>query len=280
MEVSTWFLICVGLSAVLILLRLIARRAEKGFHKRLDDDIIYGVDDIPYDHRLAQMRDKFRADGTPPMRDRRPVGKHPALGMPYGHSGQAANVTAHHRLTLTPRQLERVNIQRKLQGRAPLNRAGFSNAVSHAWDQPRKQPDTTSDWLTYLIMYEVFFADHQSSRVSCDTGITISPDQPYNGQGGGYGGAGASGDWTSAPSGTAAVAAAIALAPSYTSADPLSDPGSYKGGDVSSSDTSSSYSSPSSPDSSSSSSSYDSGSSSSDGGGGGGGDSGGGGGGD
>lgn len=147
-------------------------------------------------------------------------------------------------ITLTPRQLEHVNIQRKLRNRPPLNAAGFNNAVAHAWDQGRRQPDTSSNWLTYLILYECFFAHHQASTVA-DTGhgLIIDPSLPYNGQVGEVPGAGAAGVDVYAP-----IAASIAT-PDLTlrddgasfsepgtgqiidqrSLDALSDPNSFKG---------------------------------------------------
>lgn len=133
---------------------------------------------------------------------------------------------------LTPRQLERVNIQRKLRGRQPLNRRGFTNAVANAW-QPGKQPDNTADWLTYLILYECLLDAHATGRVYVDTGLTITPEAPYNGHGGEFAGAGASGDWRSPDASTAAAASAImADGPIHDDRpmqDPLSDPNSYKG---------------------------------------------------
>jgi len=214
----------------------------------------------------------------------RPMRKSPTLAAPYVPST----------IYLTPRQLERVNIERRWLGKPALNIAGIQNAVAHAWDQPRKQPDNGTDWITYLILYEVLFADHQSSHCHVPSGIAIDPEKPYNGQGGEYAGAGASGSWTNDPAATAVAVGIVASA----SADPLSDPASFKGssdqdpkyqpGDTVGGyaarsepmpEPAPSYTAPSAPsvsDSSSSysSSSYDSGSSSS-----GGGDSGGGGGG-
>lgn len=140
----------------------------------------------------------------------RPISKSPALSAPYGQQKPATPRT----ITLTPRELERVNTQRRLAGRPPLNKAGFKNAIAHAWDQPRRQPDTTNGWLTYFILYQVFLADHQQLRLGVDGYITIKPDEPYNGQGGEFAGAGASGSWE-APAATAA-----ALAVGYGAVEP------------------------------------------------------------
>ena len=193
-----------------------------------------------------------------------------------------ARASAKPKIFLTPRQLERVNIQRKLRNKPPLNQAGFANAAAHAWDQPRRQPDNSSDWLMYFVMYECFIADHQSHLVAPSGGLTIDPNLPYNGQGGEFAGAGASGDWARSDP-YAALALTLDLTPApdgFAPLPPPSDSGSYSPGDTvggygstpdptpSVSDSSSSYSS-SSSDSSSSSSSSDSGSSGGDSGGGG-----------
>jgi hypothetical protein len=185
-----------------------------------------------------KQEDRAFGDGKPPTRQ---FGKRiaPPVKLPT--------------IALTPRQIERVNIQRKLRGKPPLNRAGIKNAVAHAWDQPRKQPDNSGDWLVYLILYECLLSDHQGHTCAGAGGFTIDPNLPYNGAGGEFAGAGASGDWTS-PDALRATAAP----PDTYSAPSAPDP-------------SPSYSS-SSDSSSSSSSSSDSSSSSSDSGGGGGGE--------
>lgn len=210
-------------------------------------DIDPYLDLAPSSPALAAAREKFRDGGTlgfkePDMATRH-ARRHPALDAPYGvgsgFTGLAARASEHRKsmlaaraserrksIFLTPRQLERVNIQRRLGGRSPLNRAGFTNAVAHAWDQPIRQPDTSNDWLTYLILYECLFADHTSPRVGGTIGLTITPDAPYNGHGGEFAGAGASGSWTSPDASTAAAAAAI---DTRAPVDPLSDPNSYKG---------------------------------------------------
>ena len=122
----------------------------------------------------------------------RKVGMHPALFAGYGRDDSLDDV--HHRtlgggrpparasakpkIFLTPRQLERVNIQRKLRNKPPLNQVGFANAAAHAWDQPRRQPDNSSEWLMYFVMYECLIADHQSHLVSASGSLTIDPKQP------------------------------------------------------------------------------------------------------
>lgn len=161
------------------------RKAEKNF--------ITDVSEIPVEHR-------YRDGGTVGFRGpddsiERVIGKHPALGAPYKREGYPKTM-----VTLNPRQLERVNTQRKLRGKPPLNRAGFANAIAHAhpygWSDTPRQPTSTNDWLTYLILYECLFAGHQSPTVACGGYVTIDPNMPYNGQGGEFAGAGASGNWT------------------------------------------------------------------------------------
>jgi hypothetical protein len=136
----------------------------------------------------------YRDGGTVIPRPR-PVGRSPALDAPYGRNefGGALKPT----VTLTPRMLEHVNIQRRMRGAAPLNRDGFKNAISHPWDRyDVRQPESRNDWLTYFIMYECLFSEHQSSRTAGVGGLTIDPNLPYNGGGGEFAGAGASGDWS------------------------------------------------------------------------------------
>jgi hypothetical protein len=127
------------------------------------------------------------------------------------HSRTLAAIATSRSILLTPRMLERVNLQRKMRNRQPLTREGFQNAIAHAWDRPAKQPDTLSTWLSYLIVYEVLYSDigHSSNRIDAhgNQGIAIDATQPYNGQGGEFGGAGASGTWEP---GVAQAGAAIA----------------------------------------------------------------------
>lgn len=301
-----WFVYTVGALLALIVLILALKRTPKppsGYRKVVDNgDIGLDIpktgkstmhDNSPY----GRTRDIYRDGGTigfrrdldepwkraaanlrkhPPVEAKshpRPTAKSPAFSAPYGRKPA---------IVLSPRQLERVNIQRRLAGRQPLNRAGFSNAIAHAWDQPRRQPDTSSDWLTYLILYQCFLSDHQQHRVAVDHFLAIDPDLPYNGHGGEFAGAGASGSWEGS---TAAAglgfASGIAGIDAYSNAGPdtgqAPEPAPERSAPAySAPEPSPGYSAPepsySAPDSGSSSSSYDSGSSS------GGGDSGGGGG--
>lgn len=195
--------------------------------------IIRDFEDIPDAHRyrdggsfgFAGPADHTLGSGKPPARS---VGRHPALDASYGKK----------RFTLTPRALERVNTQRKLAGRAPLNQRGFANAIAHPWDRwehPRYRSE--SEWLQYLILYEVLYAEHQSPTVSCDAYIVIDESAPYNGQGGEYAGAGASGDWgrpgdlspASAPE-TGSYQPGDTVG-GYAASMALSDPNSFKGPD-------------------------------------------------
>lgn len=144
----------------------------------------------------------YRDGGT--VTPRRHVGRHPALDMSYGKQAPVRQKT----ISLTPRMLERMNYERRRRGAPPLNRAGIIAATAVA-SNTQRQPDTSTDWLTYLILYEVLFNDHQSSYCSGTGGVTIDPNQPFNGAGGAFSGAGASGDWMNAPV-TASIAADLA----------------------------------------------------------------------
>jgi hypothetical protein len=236
------------------------------------------------------------------------VGRSPALDLPYGRHkrfGKRTEPPVRYRaISLTPRMLERMNHERRRRGAPPLNREGIKAAVATASTEyvthGNRQPGTSSDWLTYLILYEVLFDDHKSTYCTGTGGFTVDPNQPFNGAGGEFAGAGASGDWTAAPV-TASIAATIVQPESFAPI-PMGDQvgdggGKYSAGDFvggyggggypqsqpsdpsssgpgpsysapdpspsSSSSDSSSSSSSSSDSRSSSSSSYDSGSSSS-----------------
>lgn len=157
--------------------------------------------------RLMRRRepDFYDIDRLPPLRD-----DHPALG--GGKPPARSNPRTRH-VALTPRMIERVNIQRKLRGKPPMNRAGFQNAIAHPWGRSdERRPSNDAGWLAYLIAYNVFSQDHMASTVGQAGGIMIDHDAPYNGQGGAFAGAGASGSWgnLSAPD-VAAAAATIVL---------------------------------------------------------------------
>lgn len=189
-------------------------------------------------------------------------------------------------IQLTPRMLERVNTQRKLRGRSPLSRTGIKAAVATASVEQQtygnRQPSTNDQWLTYLILYQCFLSDHHSHTVGGVGGLIIDPNVPLNGMemGGTFGGAGASGDWTSAPQGVTD-AASLAVG-DYSGAKDYASGGFVRGDDVPTvvhdpapsytPDPTPSYSAPdpspsySAPDTSSSYSSSDTGSSPSGGG--------------
>lgn len=186
---------------------------------------VYGTDDGQPD---AFYRDGgitgygARRDGRVTF-GKRNVGKHPALGAPYGQQSSQ-------RVVLTPRQVERINIQRKLRGKPPFNRTGLTNAIAHPWDRyDVRQPQNTNDWLSYLIMYEIIFSDHQAHTVGGCGGVAIDPGAPYNGQGGEFAGAGASGSWGDPVVRAQATAIEIGI-PFASDADPKYSPGDTVGG--------------------------------------------------
>jgi hypothetical protein len=77
--------------------------------------------------------------------------------------------------TLTPRQLEHINIQRKVRGKSPLGLEGFQDAVTYAWGEPHLRPITIDDWIAYLILYECFCVQPMTVKVSGGLGLTIRP---------------------------------------------------------------------------------------------------------
>lgn len=91
---------------------------------------------------------------------------------------------------LTARDLERINIRRKLADRRPLTLGGFTNGLAAA---PPNQ--SGSDLLMWLLIFESSQPGHYGHRCSVESGISVTPDAPYNGLGGSYGGAGSSGSW-------------------------------------------------------------------------------------
>jgi len=197
--------IALGLFCLAVLLRLIFWKMPKPTGAQCHAD--YGRDDSLADVQqptIKSARDNITFESI--RREERVLGKHPALGAPFGK--RTVPPVRKPTVTLTPRMIERANVQRRHEGRKPLTREGVKAAIATASTDTR-QPNTTNDWLTYLILYECFFADHQSHATGGVGGFTIDPNLPYNGQGGEYSGAGASGNWTSASAPTAAVATDI-----------------------------------------------------------------------
>lgn len=196
------------------------------FRPRRKPEAVYGTDDGQADvYRETSIGRNARTTFEKIKREERAIGRHPGLDAPYGKRAVPPN--AKKIVAITPRQMESVNIKRKLRGYPPLNRKGVQNAISSAWDTPRREPATSNDWLTYLILYEVFTDDHKSHTCAGTGGFTIDPNQPYNGQGGEFAGAGASGSWTDAPPDVSSAAALISTGSHF--ADNLSEPASFKG---------------------------------------------------
>lgn len=219
--VNYWFPVSLGLILASVLYRLAVMRPKK---------IAAKYEETSIGRNASMTFEKIKAERDPSVenvfgkRPHRPVGKHPALAAPYSRPRA---------IVLTPRMLERVNIERRHVGKRPLNRDGIRNAVSHAANQSR-QPDNSNDWLMYLILYENFRSDHAQSHCSGTGSVVIDPTLPGNGQGGEFGGAGASGAWTNPPAQVATVAAGIAVGASTeylaSQRDPDQDP-KYKPGD-------------------------------------------------
>lgn len=122
------------------------------------------------------------ADLDPP----RPVGKHPALGAVYRqgpmlHYGGTS-------ITLTPRQLEHINIWRRRDGKYPMSVAGFRAAIADQARTGASPIHSNDEWLTYLISASNSeIPEHHSFRVAVDTSIDIQTDMPFYGQFGGAG---------------------------------------------------------------------------------------------
>lgn len=233
----------------------------------------YPTDSAP---ALDRMRDRMTVGfKEPDMEKRHAARRFPNARRDFGSRPPVRKPA----VFLTPHQLTRINRERMARGYRPLNREGFKAATARASMYDR-QPDTSTDWITYFILYEMLSGSMTQSSAQCNVGLTIQPDAPFNGHDGEYGGAGASGNWQDTSPVTTSLAAGIADMPPV-------DPYAVVAASIASPDTSSytppqasepAYSAPdptpsySAPDPSPSYSSSDSGSS-------GGGDSGGGGGG-
>jgi hypothetical protein len=217
--IITWCIIAATGAAVLPY--IIGKRALRK-KSRLGASSAYGHRSVYESPALKAARERFREGGTITPRATPFISTGPRWGSPCGRAACEPNLqnipvrtedglkirrtfiaSPGHKLTrrksifLTARELEHVNIKRRLSGKPPLTRAGFTNAAALAWDRPERQPDTVADWLTYLTVYECSIPGHTSPRTSVDTGLTITPDAPYNGHWGEYTGAGTIGDWTS-----------------------------------------------------------------------------------
>lgn len=202
MSPFTIFGLCILAVLSTVILALSGRRRPKQDEFPLSRRAVSGR--RPRSKPASYGRDDGQADVQPTFRE---IKKSEALSAPFGKRAFVPP-TVHPTIALTPRMLERVNVQRKLRNKMPLNRAGFKNAVAHAWDRWEvSQTMDQTQWLAYLIAYQVLIADHQSVRCAGAGGLTIDPKAPYYGQGGEFDGAGASGQWDS---GTAAAASAIA----------------------------------------------------------------------
>lgn len=106
-------------------------------------------------------------------------------------------------ITLTPRHLEHINILRRRDNKPLLNAVGSRTAIARqATAAEPRTVTTTNDWVAYLIAYAVLSSEHQQSRVACEHSIAISPDAPFNGQGGRFAGAGATSSFDAPPAAT------------------------------------------------------------------------------
>lgn len=225
MTFGTLFIIVLALGLLAILARLILRTPAP----RLKDGgpPPERVENLSDNVALDRARERFRDGGTMRFGEK----------LPRGDAGFRPSVrqAAVSQIHLTPRNLSLINSRRRSRGLPAMNRRGFQAAIAAAPVRPSASHD---DWLTYLIIYECLFADHQGRTP--DTSITVTPDAPFNGQGGTFAGAGASGDWpaggdpapaTIEPGSRVGLGLAVGAAAAAYAVDPLSDPNSYKGGD-------------------------------------------------
>jgi hypothetical protein len=74
-------------------------------------------------------------------------------------------------IKLTARDLARINTQRKLHGRPPLNKRGFQASIAKAWDQPVRQPQTHGEWLTYFVLFECLIASNHRAAEEAATAL-------------------------------------------------------------------------------------------------------------
>jgi hypothetical protein len=155
------------------------------FSRRKPKPAEYGRDDSQADVQPPSLTD---LDG-PFRRAAENARKHPPVEAKYHPRPTSRKPT----ILLTPRQIERVNTQRKLRGAPCLSRKGLTNAI--AFPPTVRDPQTSDDWLAYLIACEVVAPAHQTPYIGGHGSVTIDPNAPFNGHGGEYGGAGASRDW-------------------------------------------------------------------------------------
>lgn len=77
------------------------------------------------------------------------------------------------RIHLTTRQLESLNIRRRLAGKLPLSKFGFMIAVRTAPPEFSCCADAAR-WITYLTAYEARTTEETTPRVSCDYSMWVS----------------------------------------------------------------------------------------------------------
>lgn len=189
------------LGAILLLVTLIVawppRRRHLGAHQRFSRDMAENAERNRNASRRAAADAINASYGVSSSELERPfeiarknVEKHPPVEAPF-HPRPFSDPTIKGSLLLTRRDLEHINIQRRLKGRPPMNMYGFQRAVANK----SLEDNSSSAWFTYLILYETMGLSDTSSRTSVDANLRIDPACPYNGQGGAFAGAGATGDW-------------------------------------------------------------------------------------
>jgi hypothetical protein len=165
---------------------------------------------------LDRMRDRMTVGfKEPDMEKRHEARRFPRARRDFGSRPPVRKPA----IFLTPRQLTYINEHRRVQGLRPLNREGFKAATARA-SMYERQPDTSTEWITYFILYEVLSGLLTQTSAHCNVGLTIQPDAPFNGHDGEFGGAGASGNWQDAPAAVTMTASDIADTHSVATTDP------------------------------------------------------------
>jgi hypothetical protein len=135
-------------------LRSGTRRELRALHDSMDE--AYHIPEVHYARDGIVNLDRCRANDVASVHQARPP-------------------ETFRNLLLTPRQLERANIQRRLQGKPPLTRAGFLEAANNCPTYNRN----SADWIAWFSRFNAREPSHMQLRSAVDGGalsVTIRPD--------------------------------------------------------------------------------------------------------
>jgi hypothetical protein len=90
---------------------------------------------------------------------------------------------------ISPERLKKINDERHRHGRPPLSHIQAHAAYTAAAKKPRPE-DTSFDWLPILVAVEIASIEGRHEPQAA-----AAPDEGYHGNGGSFGGAGASADY-------------------------------------------------------------------------------------